>query len=1241
MSSDSTKCHEEEREKGRHIPGTNTVALMPPPSSDWQTPEHPTVIAGSRIGVADWIDELPSPPNSSYNPFADEQDAILGKAEDGHSQYVAAAAVVKNPSLTKLSGSWAFHAPRIAAQNALARSKSRFSVQKSIREKTGPKQQRLTKHGMRPRIFVNTNFSRRQVRPVAGQGRTDDSQGVLVRAEASNILEHFTSDLDRSKQASPSRVATTKEAGASLKEASAEAGPITSSKTLSPYNTTEEHAADRHHLKDGLSPYDRAILIGISMAITEPSDERPPVPHLKSAQGGGRSDGKLDKDEPLTPAIIITPAKEAFISSPSTAFKHSKPTKPRPASSVYSRRFSDPFNPSPALPALTRSSTAMPGTSWRSSNHKPGRDSSSTQVEEDHNPQNRNQHASTYTVFEEDGSCSSWEGSPISAAQSSASRERPRPQSKGWWNYITTPFLTRSNTTASAIWGRDQVHPPLPDHPQAAAIAEAQEKRTNIPAETYLSPTSPAFPQRKGHETLWTDFSRWEEDRNAVEVSRAKRTLQAGTAIRDLPIGIQKPELSVSQAVIDQSGRSPMAQSSPQGQGLLWAGKPETQDNPPKRSSTHKVPTPPDDSGIPSGHDVPSPNDREIPMLLHKTSPLKSRPSGLSKLGLASGIRSARNPREQHMNRSDSNFTEIFGDASPTVHHANIASVVRAGVPVTTTVRTSRDRPSAGNKGGLRPETPASNPPPYSPPRARVQQERMGQGLPLNSGTNASQGGHRAQRQLNRSFKGRQSRYLNPRSSPHRPNVLPVTLRDLDGPTEAMRIEAKRQRGEKEDGIARKVGSMWRGRACFGKRGCFGRGGVEARKRRRWCAGLIIGVIVLVILILALALALPRKRKHVEPKPSRWVNITGWPPIPTGVSTIVQPDLVQANTGCVFPSTMWSCALPKEVQESSTASNPDQPSFRVEIRYLVNLTSPSSTPKAPQGVTSFAFPEPPSTEDQRFMASTTDNVVSAPKEGEESPFSMTFSPDPTTVSSKQVTRLTKDRHRKRESVPFPDIAATIPRPDVNEDGTPKPANLLPSSLSQTLRLYDRGLESEHYGFYIYYDRSIFLKSTSLLNQSDIDRGPVPEDLNGGSTEREARVRCTWAQTRFLVQIWTKKDEQALLRNGSSTTAPAGGEDDSVRPGSFPYPVTITTDRHGGDVTKKMIYCYGLDASGRIIKEQAKIQVENRGFGGQLVGGGQGPLGKDRVTLAQGGMGGIDGGTGGCACRWKNFIDEKV
>ena len=55
----------------------------------------------------------------------------------------------------------------------------------------------------------------------------------------------------------------------------------------------------------------------------------------------------------------------------------------------------------------------------------------------------------------------------------------------------------------------------------------------------------------------------------------------------------------------------------------------------------------------------------------------------------------------------------------------------------------------------------------------------------------------------------------------------------------------------------------------------------------------------------------------------------------------------------------------------------------------------------------------------------------------------------------------------------------------------------------------------------------------------------------------------------------------------------------------------------------------VDEGGRPDASTAAVVVVDRGFGGTLVNG----LGKDGTDLARGG---IDGGTGGCACEWVNW-----
>ena len=480
--------------------------------------------------------------------------------------------------------------------------------------------------------------------------------------------------------------------------------------------------------------------------------------------------------------------------------------------------------------------------------------------------------------------------------------------------------------------------------------------------------------------------------------------------------------------------------------------------------------------------------------------------------------------------------------------------------------------------------------------------------------------------------------------------------------------EAKRPSGEREDALAHKLGQIWCRLTCTKSSGCLGKQGREARRRRRWCCGLVTTVILSIIVIAFLAVTLSHHRKRVvapqpqsqpqpAPQPSFWVNLTGWPPIPTGLSTIAAPDLTASNAGCVFLSTLWSCSLPKELQKSDPLDRHSRPSFGLEISHL--LTASSNNGSRPRrrsnvarrtlldhmlgrrdGPNAIAFaptPDPPNLEDQRFIGNTTDQVVSPLKEGEESPFALALVLHRWNGSTEDSARPSVDSsHVRRDSDEFPDVRALIPPPAMDSDGVPRDANLLPESVSQRLRLYDRGLETEHYGFYVYYDRSIFLKSTALLNGSEIAPGEVPDDLEGGSTRRAARVRCTWAQTRFLVQIWTRTVNGTTLLPGSTGSSGASS-DEAPHPHRLPYPATITLDRHGGDITRKMIYCYGLDDRGTVARNLAKVQIEDRAFGGDLVGGGQGPLGKNRVTIGQGGWGGIDGGTGGCACRWKNFV----
>ena len=90
--------------------------------------------------------------------------------------------------------------------------------------------------------------------------------------------------------------------------------------------------------------------------------------------------------------------------------------------------------------------------------------------------------------------------------------------------------------------------------------------------------------------------------------------------------------------------------------------------------------------------------------------------------------------------------------------------------------------------------------------------------------------------------------------------------------------------------------------------------------------------------------------------------------------------------------------------------------------------------------------------------------------------------------------------------------------------------------------------------------------------------------------------------------------------------------DFTQPGSFPYPITITIDRHGGDPTLKMLYCYSMNDQGGLVATSGHINVENRGFGGTLIN----PAPNLFSNSSDPSLGGFDGGTGGCGCQWTNF-----
>ncbi|EQL02103.1 Glycoprotease family protein [Ophiocordyceps sinensis CO18] len=458
------------------------------------------------------------------------------------------------------------------------------------------------------------------------------------------------------------------------------------------------------------------------------------------------------------------------------------------------------------------------------------------------------------------------------------------------------------------------------------------------------------------------------------------------------------------------------------------------------------------------------------------------------------------------------------------------------------------------------------------------------------------------------------------------------------------KVERQRRRHEKEEVVARRLGGFWRGRGCVPASGCFGRTGREGRQRRRVWLVLWAGIISLMILIIVLALVLARRHNEAPREaPSIWVNLTDFPPMPTGVLTVVGPDNSVSRSACTEPSTLWSCSLPKDQHDTVAPYKANQPTVVMHIQWDNSSQDMRRPPEAvrrgtvaaswARGVlgrrqTTPSFtPEPgaPDREEMRFLGNTTDGIQSEYKAGEPTPFYISLLKS----AHEPVKGSVLSRREPGTRVGNESLEKLLPSPDLEANGTPAPAVMIPSPAQQPVRLFDRGLPTEHYGFYTHFKRSLFLKSVTILNKTEAAN--IPLDEGGGCRKNEANHLVTWGETRVLVQIWTRTlglNTSSLLRPDESRGI--GGTGELIRPGTMPYPVTVTLDTHGGDPIKKLVWNWPLDKRQSVGVDKAQLLANNMGVGGTWIN----PRGTgDRK------MGGFDGGSGGCRCEWVNWVNR--
>ncbi|KAK8049801.1 hypothetical protein PG994_011531 [Apiospora phragmitis] len=486
------------------------------------------------------------------------------------------------------------------------------------------------------------------------------------------------------------------------------------------------------------------------------------------------------------------------------------------------------------------------------------------------------------------------------------------------------------------------------------------------------------------------------------------------------------------------------------------------------------------------------------------------------------------------------------------------------------------------------------------------------------------------------------------------------------------KAERDRRRHEKEEVVARRVGGFWRGRGCMPAGGCFGRSGREGRQRRRVYLGICGGILAVIILIIVLVVVLTRKRSPSGPEQSIWLNLTDFPPMPTGVLTVSGSDTPVITDGCLelTASTAWSCAVPKDQQDPRNPNPSGVPKFIFQIQYdnssrqlwkgdnnqgsqqgiqeiyqSASKPAPTSHPKDDLGKGTIGQrdagrydsgfnpnPAPPSLREISFLGNTTDEIQSDNKAGEPTPFYISLLPSLDAIVGPNMTQEDSDNRRRDlgtgiDTAPINgtsgwNLTNILPPPETNPDGTGARARLYPLATQQPLRLFDRGLPTEHYGFYTHFNKTVYLFNTAET---------TPTDRGGGARLADARFLVTWTEVRFVVQMWTRMGNSSRLI-GNGTAPGTEGTTVHARPGTMPYPVTIAEDLHGGNPFRKATFYYGMDQQSHINRTDSKLILVNRGFGGTLV--------NSLSSEPDLSLGGVDGGTGGCKCEWVNWQGKK-
>lgn len=365
-----------------------------------------------------------------------------------------------------------------------------------------------------------------------------------------------------------------------------------------------------------------------------------------------------------------------------------------------------------------------------------------------------------------------------------------------------------------------------------------------------------------------------------------------------------------------------------------------------------------------------------------------------------------------------------------------------------------------------------------------------------------------------------------------------------------------------------------------------------------WCIG--VGLVLLaglvsggVLLGLKLKRDAPVKKVTVEEVLLRPDNLPVLPKMAT-IMKINGAPIVENR--CTIPNTLWTCQLPPELRGTMMAEGPHVGALALSFK-LKNVTAMITD--SSYAVTFTPSPaEVPSDADYASLAGI--DGVANNSTGEATPLvaSLTF-PTPNKT---------------------PSLSAKISRRQSTASKRP-PASLFPTIINnQPLRLFDRGLDTEHYGFHAYFKKSIYLPDINgKSGNGDVE---IPE---GGLDAQNAKFVCVFSRSRFQIKIFTKQTTN-ILRAGQLTPAQqALSEFSTPTPASstaktedgglekfkeMPYPVTVIEDRVGEGDAGRTVQCFELDEGGNAVLKDARPVVEWK----------------------------VPESKRGCACEWRNWAE---